>query len=172
MKEFNLNEENNSQEPVAKAGSALPAKVGLWSKISGFLFQEIDLNKPIVLELTPKEEKVLSYSITDIDIQIRRESKYKGMGLDFFKLDDEQFESRFQSVINDERIYVVGKSREETTYRLLNELRQKNSDRVTLIIKSEEEWNKPLKETYLMGYYLQRKQLYTKKEQNEQEVSE
>lgn len=36
----------------------------------------------------------------------------------------------------------------------------------------EEEWNKPLKETYLMGYYLQRKQLYTKKEQNEQEVSE
>ena len=60
MKEFNLNEENNSQEPVAKAGSALPAKVGLWSKISGFLFQEIDLNKPIVLELTPKEEKVLS----------------------------------------------------------------------------------------------------------------
>ena len=77
-----------------------------------------------------KEEKVLSYSITDIDIQIRRESKYKGMGLDFFKLDDEQFESRFQSVINDERIYVVGKSREETTYRLLNELRQKNSDRV------------------------------------------
>ena len=77
-----------------------------------------------------KEEIVLSYS------------KYKGMGLDFFKLDDEQFESRFQSVINDERIYVVGKSREETTYRLLNELRQKNSDRVTLIIKSEEEWNK------------------------------
>ena len=60
MKEFNLNEENNSQEPVAKAGSALPAKVGLKKKISGFLFQEIDLNKPIVLELTPKEEKVLS----------------------------------------------------------------------------------------------------------------
>lgn len=33
-----------------------------------------------------KEEKVLSYSITDIDIQIRRESKYKGMGLDFLNL--------------------------------------------------------------------------------------
>ncbi len=89
-----------------------------------------------------KKEKVFSYSITDIDIQIRRESKYKGMGLDFFKIDDEQFESRFQSAINEERVYVVGESREETTYRLLNELRQKNSDRVTLIIKSEEEWNK------------------------------
>lgn len=52
MKEFKLSENEQS-------GSALPAKVGIWSKIKGFLFQEIDLNKPIVLELTPKEEKVL-----------------------------------------------------------------------------------------------------------------
>ena len=50
MKEYNLNE---------NAGSNLPAEVGLWGKVKGFLFQEIDLNKPIVLELTPKEEKVL-----------------------------------------------------------------------------------------------------------------
>lgn len=52
MKEFKL------EETEEKAG--LPAKVGVWSKIKGFLFQEIDLNKPIVLELTPKEEKVLN----------------------------------------------------------------------------------------------------------------
>ena len=50
MKEYNLNEQ---------AGSNLPAEIGLWGKVKGFLFQEIDLNKPIVLELTPKEEKVL-----------------------------------------------------------------------------------------------------------------
>lgn len=30
----------------------------------------------------------------------------------------------------------------------------------------ENTWNKPLKETYLMGYYLQRKSLYTKKEKS------
>ena len=30
-------------------------------------------------------------------------------------------------------------------------------------------WNKPLKETYLMGYYLQRNQLYTKQNQNQEE---
>ncbi len=53
MKEFNLSE--NEQ-----AGKNLPTKIGVWSKIKGFLFQEIDLNKPIVLELTPKEEKVLN----------------------------------------------------------------------------------------------------------------
>jgi hypothetical protein len=56
MKEFKLDETVQEQQ----AGSALPAKIGVWSKIKGFLFQEIDLNKPIVLELTPKEEKVLN----------------------------------------------------------------------------------------------------------------
>lgn len=54
MKEFNLNEETELEQPTSLA------KVGVWSKISGFLFQEIDLSKPIVLELTPKEEKVLT----------------------------------------------------------------------------------------------------------------
>ena len=56
MKEFKLDE----NEEVNQAGGALPAKVGVWTKIKGFLFQEINLNKPIVLELTPKEEKVLN----------------------------------------------------------------------------------------------------------------
>ena len=31
----------------------------------------------------------------------------------------------------------------------------------------QQEWNKPLKETYLMGYYLQRNELYTKKDKSE-----
>lgn len=51
MKEYNLNE---------NAGSNLPTQVNVWGKVKSFLFQEIDLNKPIVLELTPKEEKVLT----------------------------------------------------------------------------------------------------------------
>ena len=42
MKEYNLNEENITEVP--KAGSALPAKVGVWSKVKGFLFQEINFN--------------------------------------------------------------------------------------------------------------------------------
>ena len=72
-----------------------------------------------------KREDVVIYSIEDIDDQIRRESKYKGMGLGFFKLDDEQFEVKFQNAINDVTIYIEGKSREETTYRILNELKEK-----------------------------------------------
>lgn len=39
------------------------------------------------------------------------------------------------------KIYVVGKSREETTYRILNELKNKNSKRITLVVP-EKEWNK------------------------------
>ena len=55
MKEFKLDENEINQ-----AGSGLPVKIGVWAKVKSFLFQEIDLNKPIVLELTPKEEKVLN----------------------------------------------------------------------------------------------------------------
>ena len=36
----------------------------------------------------------------------------------------------------------------------------------------EKLWNAPLKETYLMGYYLQRKELYTKKEKSEENKEE
>ena len=75
------------------------------------------------------------------------------MGLDFFKLDDEQFESKFQNSLNDTKIYVVGKSREETTYRILNELKNKNSKRITLVVKSEKEWNK-LQHSNLSGNIL------------------
>lgn len=85
----------------------------LESKLELVLNQISNLNK----------EKITTYSIADIDAQIRRETKYKGMGLDFFKLDDEQFESKFQNSLNDTKVYVVGKSREETTYRILNELK-------------------------------------------------
>ena len=36
----------------------------------------------------------------------------------------------------------------------------------------QEDWNKPLDATYLMGYYLQRSALYTKKTDNEMEENE
>lgn len=43
---------------TAEAGN-LPMVVGAWGKIKK-AFSEFDWNKPIVLELTPKEEKVLT----------------------------------------------------------------------------------------------------------------
>jgi len=38
--------------------NALPVKTGLWSKVKAFLFQEIDWNKEIKVELTPYQQKV------------------------------------------------------------------------------------------------------------------
>ena len=52
MKEYNLVESAESKN--------LPAVVGMWSKIKNFLATEIDFSRPIVLELTPMEEKVLT----------------------------------------------------------------------------------------------------------------
>ena len=38
--------------------NALPVKTGFWSKVKAFLFQEIDWNKEIKVELTPYQQKV------------------------------------------------------------------------------------------------------------------
>lgn len=52
MKEYKLVETQESGN--------LPMVVGVWEKIKSILFKEIDWNKPIVLELSEKEEKVLT----------------------------------------------------------------------------------------------------------------
>lgn len=52
MKEYKLVETQESGN--------LPMVVGVWRKIKSILFKEIDWNKPIVLELSEKEEKVLT----------------------------------------------------------------------------------------------------------------
>ena len=57
MREYKLNEYDSTEEANAQN---LPQKISLWSRIKNFLFKEIDLSKPIVIELTPKEEKVLN----------------------------------------------------------------------------------------------------------------
>ena len=55
MKEFKLDDNVNVSDSNV-AGSNLPVKKGFWGKVKGFLFQEIDLSKPIAL--SPKTEKV------------------------------------------------------------------------------------------------------------------
>lgn len=49
-------------EVVENAGTirneALPAKVGFWQKFKAFWLQEIDWNKEIRVELTPKQQKI------------------------------------------------------------------------------------------------------------------
>lgn len=49
--------EGNEQTGVVE-GANLPVRPSFWSKAKAFLFQEIDWNKEIKVELTPKQQKV------------------------------------------------------------------------------------------------------------------
>lgn len=73
MKEYKLVE-------TSEAGN-LPAVVNMWSKIKSLLFKEIDWNKPIVLELTAHEEKVL----TEVHDFLFQEVKFPELHDFFFK---------------------------------------------------------------------------------------
>ena len=75
MKEYKLSEEVTT----AEAGN-LPAVGGIWGKVKKVLF-EIDWNKPIVLELTPTEEKVL----TEVHDFLFQEIKFPELHNFFFK---------------------------------------------------------------------------------------
>ncbi|NFD77463.1 trypsin-like peptidase domain-containing protein, partial [Clostridium botulinum] len=61
------------------------------------------------------------FTIDDMDKKLK-ESTEPSISLDFFEIDDEEFKETFRKEL-DRNIYVVGKSREETLYCILNELK-------------------------------------------------
>ena len=60
-------------EPIPQAKAV--TKQGLWTKIRAFLFQEIDLNAPIKVELTPYQQKVEN----EINEFLHQEISFKGI---------------------------------------------------------------------------------------------
>lgn len=62
---------NEIQEARSKS---LPAKPSLWTRFKAFLFQEVDLTKEITIELSAKEEKVL----TEVHDFLFQELSFKG----------------------------------------------------------------------------------------------
>ena len=61
------NEVENSKE--------LPTKFGMWSKVKSFLFQEINIGKKPIFEVSPKEEKIL----TDVHDFLFQEISFSGL---------------------------------------------------------------------------------------------
>lgn len=53
---------------------SLPTKQSVWTKIRSFLFQEIDWNKPIKVELTPYQQKIED----EINEFLHQEISFKG----------------------------------------------------------------------------------------------
>ena len=70
---------NNNYQPVQKDKAI--TKQGLWTKIKAFLFQEIDLNAPIKVELTPYQQKVED----EINEFLHQEISFKGIAKLFKK---------------------------------------------------------------------------------------
>lgn len=86
--------------------------------------------------------KVTLLTVADIDSRIRKHSRYRGLSLDFFEIDDNEFQQKFKNSIDNKMIFVVGKSHEETIYRILNELKSKYSEKTVFVIESRAEWDK------------------------------
>ena len=51
-------EENAQQNVGTIRNTELPTKYGFWQKFKAFWLQEIDWNKEIKIELTPKQQKI------------------------------------------------------------------------------------------------------------------
>ena len=67
-----INEDNKVFTKVET--ESLPTKQSTWSKIRSFLFQEIDWNKPIKIELTPYQQKIED----EINEFLHQEISFKG----------------------------------------------------------------------------------------------
>ena len=80
------------------------------------------------------------YLIEDIESDIKKSSSFEKLSLDFFEIDDEQFEMDFEDQLDNEKIIIVGKSKEESLYRILNYLKRFSKDRIILIVKDEKSW--------------------------------
>lgn len=64
---------------------SLPLKRSFWSKFKAFLFQEIDLTQEIIVELSPKEQKVL----TEVHDFLFQEMSFKGF-MDILKIGNDK----------------------------------------------------------------------------------
>lgn len=113
--------------------------------ISVFISEFRDEVIPVIGDIDKKLDKVLNvideniYTIDDIDQRIKGNSIYSELGLDFFEIDDDEFKDKFRNSLNLSQVFIVGNSKEETLYCILNELR-KNGFNNVYVVYSESKW--------------------------------
>ena len=74
-----------SEVPATSKSKALPIKRSFWTRFKAFLFQEIDLTQEVVVELSPKEHKVL----TEVHDFLFQEMSFKGF-MDILKIGNDR----------------------------------------------------------------------------------
>lgn len=121
---------------------ALESYLEIWRKQSEqnyfTLKKQLDTIENEVKKLAKDNVHILS--IEDIESDIKKSSSFEKLSLDFFEIDDEQFEMDFEGRLDNEKIIIVGKSKEESLYRILNYLKRFSEDRMVLIVRDEKSW--------------------------------
>ena len=74
-----------SEVPAETKSKSLPIRRSFWTKFKAFLFQEIDLTQEVVVELSPKEHKVL----TEVHDFLFQELSFKGF-MDILKIGNDK----------------------------------------------------------------------------------
>lgn len=87
-------------------------------------------------------EQVAIASSGQMDIELRRSTQNPSIGIEFFIVDDENFQDEFEELRYEDLVYIRGRNREETIYCILNELWRLNDKRPIYVVKSLESWNK------------------------------
>ena len=87
-------------------------------------------------------EQVAIASSGKMDIDLRRSTYCPSIGIDFFIIDDEHFQDKFENLRYDELVFIRGHSKEETVYCILNELWRLNDKRPIYVVKNFKSWEK------------------------------
>lgn len=87
-------------------------------------------------------EKVKISSSGEIDVNLRKSTIFPSIGIDFFVIDDENFQNKMKDKRNDELVFIRGRSREETIYCVLNELWRIKEHRPIYVVKTLESWER------------------------------
>lgn len=87
-------------------------------------------------------ENVKIISSGNIDVDLRRKTRYPSIGVDFFIIDDENFKIKFNKMRYNELVFIRGRSIEETIFCVLNELWRLDDRRPIYVVMDLESWNK------------------------------
>lgn len=130
------------QTQTISEGKAISLAMSSINIMKDFILDKYCQKYDDILKISELKEKFKDkiQSIGDIDEYLRN-STQQVIGLDFFEIDDDEFKRSFKEGLN-QNTYVIGKSREETLYCLLNELSYVLNCSNVIIVKDEEAWER------------------------------
>lgn len=122
-------------------GQALSIGMSSIEKFKEFIPLEYckDYSELFILKKSMQADGYKIYTINDIEIRLK-ESTNPSINLNFFEVDDEEFKQEFKKTLEN-NVHIVGRSREETLYCILNELKYSLKQEKVIIIEDEQSWN-------------------------------